>query len=57
MGHGWTYELKYFFNKETGICQGFLYHGKGGNENNFDKFKDCEDFCADTSKNKIVVEL
>ena len=57
MGYGWTYELKYYFNKQNGICEGFLFLGKGGNDNNFEKFKDCEDFCSGTSKNKIVVEL
>ncbi|XP_028399649.1 neurogenic locus notch homolog protein 2-like isoform X2 [Dendronephthya gigantea] len=47
-GFGWTVELRYTFNKAEGVCEAFIYHGKGGNENNFNRFKDCEDFCSDT---------
>ncbi len=50
-GHGWTLELRYYLNKVKGICEGFLYHGKGGNQNSFERYKDCTDMCYDTGKN------
>jgi hypothetical protein len=49
-GFGWTLDLKYYFNQQKGICEGFIYHGKGGNDNNFERYKDCVDMCLDTSK-------
>ena len=49
-GFGWTLEIRYFFNKGKGVCEGFLYHGKGGNENNFYRYKDCKDHCSEAGK-------
>ena len=49
-GFGWTLELRYYFNQKKGICEGFIFHGKGGNVNNFEKYKDCVNKCSGTGK-------
>merc|ERR1712126_770965 len=35
----------FFFNKDSGSCQKFIYGGCGGNKNRFWKKKDCEKTC------------
>ncbi|GFR11582.1 papilin [Trichonephila clavata] len=37
---------RYFFNKETGQCEHFIYGGCGGNDNNFLSQDDCEAVCV-----------
>lgn len=49
------YELRYYFNKAKGICEGLIYHGKGGNENLFDRFKDCKDMCYKTGSHVVLL--
>ena len=35
----------FFFNKDSSLCEKFIYGGCGGNENRFWKKKDCEKTC------------
>ena len=35
----------FFFNKDTGLCEKFIYGGCGGNMNKFWKKEDCEKTC------------
>ena len=35
----------FFFNKDSGSCEKFIYGGCDGNENRFSKKKDCEKTC------------
>ncbi|CAI5451580.1 unnamed protein product [Caenorhabditis angaria] len=39
---------KYFFNKETRICEQFVYFGSGGNRNNFQILEECQAQCPET---------
>lgn len=36
---------KFYFNKDSGECEEFLYGGCGGNENNFETKNECEEKC------------
>ena len=36
---------RFFYNKETGECESFLYGGCSGNENNFESKEECERQC------------
>ena len=38
--------LRYFYNREVGSCQNFLFLGSGGNLNNFKSFEECEALCG-----------
>ena len=38
--------LRYFYNREVGSCQNFLFLGSGGNLNNFKSFEECEELCG-----------
>jgi hypothetical protein len=40
-----AYIPRYFFNKETGRCERFIYGGCGGNSNNFNSEEDCQAVC------------
>lgn len=40
------YFPSYYYNRETGECEEFIYGGCGGNENRFDTKQECEDFCV-----------
>lgn len=37
---------RFFFNVDTGRCEGFEYGGCGGNANNFDTLQACEEMCV-----------
>nr|W4VSH9.2 RecName: Full=Kunitz-type U19-barytoxin-Tl1a; Short=U19-BATX-Tl1a; AltName: Full=Kunitz-type serine protease inhibitor Kunitz-1; Flags: Precursor [Trittame loki] len=37
---------RYYFNRETGLCEEFIYGGCSGNHNNFQTKEQCESFCA-----------
>ncbi|CAI4222644.1 unnamed protein product [Auanema sp. JU1783] len=39
---------RYFFNKETKICEQFTYFGSGGNRNNFADLSECQTQCPET---------
>ena len=41
-----AYSERYFFNKETGSCEKFIYGGCRGNENNFGSIDNCNSKCA-----------
>ncbi|KAJ7386308.1 PI-actitoxin-Aeq3b, partial [Desmophyllum pertusum] len=36
---------KFYYNKETGECENFIYGGCDGNQNNFDTKEECERKC------------
>ena len=40
------YELRYYFNSESGECEPFIYGGSVGNANNFKSKEDCEALCG-----------
>jgi len=37
---------KYYFDLQSGSCQPFTYGGCGGNSNNFDSLKECQNHCS-----------
>lgn len=39
------YFPRYYFNKQTGECEQFIYGGCGGNDNNFSSKDNCEEVC------------
>ncbi|KAH7711717.1 Proteinase inhibitor I2 [Aphelenchoides avenae] len=42
----------FYFDGRMGVCQPFMYHGCGGNdENRFNSAKDCRETCAKKSQN------
>ena len=41
-----AYFERYFFNKNTGSCEKFIFGGCNGNENNFRNIDDCNNKCA-----------
>ena len=43
------FSYRYFFNKETGQCESFLYGGCQGNENNFSTKRECQEHCMQLS--------
>lgn len=43
-----AYFTRYYFNKETGNCESFIYGGCRGNSNNFNTLEDCEAVCKGT---------
>ncbi|XP_076321612.1 thrombin inhibitor hemalin-like isoform X2 [Tachypleus tridentatus] len=40
-----AYIPRFYFNKETGTCEQFIYGGCGGNKNNFETIEECYDVC------------
>ncbi len=47
---------RWFYNKDSGMCETFTYGGCGGNKNNFPTQQDCENRCKgkDVHKNSHV---
>ncbi|KAJ1350271.1 hypothetical protein KIN20_006025 [Parelaphostrongylus tenuis] len=45
-GSGNQYTDRWYFNKQTGVCQPFLYAGLHGNQNNFLTREACEERCG-----------
>ncbi|NWI41330.1 TFPI1 inhibitor, partial [Picathartes gymnocephalus] len=44
------YFTRYFYNKETKLCEAFKYGGCLGNQNNFRSLKECQTTCQDNCK-------
>lgn len=44
-GNCLAYFQRYFYNKKTKSCEGFIYGGCGGNANNFDSLDSCNSKC------------
>ncbi|NXJ85414.1 TFPI1 inhibitor, partial [Trogon melanurus] len=44
------YFSRYFYNKETKLCEVFKYGGCLGNQNNFKNLEDCQTTCQDNCK-------
>lgn len=45
-----NYVPRWFFDAQEGQCKSFLYGGCGGNNNNFDTYDDCENYCGNRKK-------
>ncbi|XP_072787709.1 tissue factor pathway inhibitor isoform X4 [Taeniopygia guttata] len=43
------YFTRYFYNKETKLCEAFKYGGCLGNQNNFRSLEECQTTCQDSS--------
>ncbi|KAG5669430.1 hypothetical protein PVAND_017317 [Polypedilum vanderplanki] len=39
-------KTRWYYNKDTKICDTFIYGGCGGNANNFETLQACEQACA-----------
>ena len=48
---------RYFYNSSSNNCEGFLYGGCDGNENNFRVKEACENFCKKPNKTEESVLL
>ncbi|VDL66548.1 unnamed protein product, partial [Nippostrongylus brasiliensis] len=46
-GNCGTYSNRWWFNAKTGNCEEFIYSGCQGNANNFETYKECQDYCRD----------
>uniref|UniRef100_A0A8C9U5S6 BPTI/Kunitz inhibitor domain-containing protein n=1 Tax=Serinus canaria TaxID=9135 RepID=A0A8C9U5S6_SERCA len=44
------YFTRYFYNKETKLCEAFKYGGCLGNQNNFRSLEECQNTCQDNSQ-------
>ena len=44
-GHCRAYMPRWFYNKNTGQCEKFVYRGCGGNMNNFETAAECRGMC------------
>uniref|UniRef100_A0A8C5X7G9 Tissue factor pathway inhibitor n=1 Tax=Malurus cyaneus samueli TaxID=2593467 RepID=A0A8C5X7G9_9PASS len=42
------YFTRYFYNKETKLCEAFKYGGCLGNQNNFRSLEECQNICEDS---------
>ncbi|XP_021693567.1 papilin isoform X5 [Aedes aegypti] len=40
------YERRYHYDRSSGICVDFTYTGCGGNQNNFERYDECESACG-----------
>nr|XP_029723407.1 papilin-like isoform X4 [Aedes albopictus] len=41
-----NYERRYHYDRSAGICMEFTYTGCGGNQNNFERYDECESSCG-----------
>ena len=48
---------RFFYNKESGECESFLYGGCEANANNFKKKETCETRCKIQSKYTVETEV
>ncbi|XP_027740241.1 tissue factor pathway inhibitor isoform X1 [Empidonax traillii] len=51
------YFTRYFYNKETKLCEVFKYGGCLGNQNNFKSLEDCQSTCQENSNLLPVVTV
>ena len=49
-GNCLAYFERFFYNKNTGSCDQFVYGGCGGNANNFDSQESCNRKCVESRK-------
>ena len=54
-GHGSELLAKWYFNAREKTCQPFYYFGKGGNENKFDSWDECEAACPNAYPPELIV--
>uniref|UniRef100_A0A803VVR2 Tissue factor pathway inhibitor n=2 Tax=Ficedula albicollis TaxID=59894 RepID=A0A803VVR2_FICAL len=47
------YFTRYFYNKETKLCEAFKYGGCLGNQNNFRTLEECQTTCQDNSEEHL----
>lgn len=45
VGNCSNYKVRWYFNKNRGECEAFVYTGCGGNSNNFISQDKCESMC------------
>ncbi|CEF62730.1 Proteinase inhibitor I2, Kunitz metazoa domain and Cysteine-rich repeat-containing protein [Strongyloides ratti] len=46
---------KFYFDKNSGACQFFIYKGCQGNENNFDSIEECKNVCGEGKEDQTWV--
>ncbi|NWS88376.1 TFPI1 inhibitor, partial [Toxostoma redivivum] len=51
------YFTRYFYNKETKLCETFKYGGCLGNQNNFRSLEECQTTCQDNCKLMFLIIL
>ncbi|NXK65105.1 TFPI1 inhibitor, partial [Sylvietta virens] len=51
------YFTRYFYNKETKLCEAFKYGGCLGNQNNFRSLEECQTTCQDNCKLMFLITL
>ncbi|NWT72400.1 TFPI1 inhibitor, partial [Prunella himalayana] len=51
------YFTRYFYNKETKLCEKFKYGGCLGNQNNFRSLEECQTTCQDTCELMFLITL
>ncbi|NWY72738.1 TFPI1 inhibitor, partial [Erithacus rubecula] len=51
------YFTRYFYNKETKLCEAFKYGGCLGNQNNFRSLEECQTTCQDNCKLMFIITL
>ncbi|NXR40817.1 TFPI1 inhibitor, partial [Zosterops hypoxanthus] len=51
------YFTRYFYNKETKLCEAFKYGGCLGNQNNFRSLEECQATCQDNCKLLVLITL
>ncbi|NXI32269.1 TFPI1 inhibitor, partial [Sterrhoptilus dennistouni] len=51
------YFTRYFYNKETKLCEAFKYGGCLGNQNNFRSLEECQATCQDNCKLMVLITL
>ncbi|NXH38991.1 TFPI1 inhibitor, partial [Dicaeum eximium] len=51
------YFTRYFYNKETQVCEAFKYGGCLGNQNNFRSLQECQTTCQDSCKLRFLITL
>lgn len=53
-GNCGTYSNRWWFNAKTGNCEEFIYSGCQGNANNFESYKECQDYCRDARSMFVI---
>ncbi|NWS00697.1 TFPI1 inhibitor, partial [Motacilla alba] len=51
------YFTRYFYNKETKLCEAFKYGGCLGNQNNFRSLEECQNTCQDNCELMFLITL